>query len=443
MTSKKKILIADDSDMAFDELTTSIHAGKYIFEHARSGPDCLEKIKSFKPDLIALGLMLPQIHGIEILQQLKQNPETAKIGVIVCTNKIMLQDYQASLENGADYFLNKPYDEAEFYRVVDLFFQGKLKIAPFDNPYKERYKEAWYTPGFVSPHSYLRFWGTRGSITASGHDYIRFGGYTSCLEIRQDKDLVIIDAGTGIRQLGYHIIESDEIKKIHIFLGHTHWDHIIGFPFFEPLYDSKYEITIYSPKGYGRQTKDLFTDMLAYEFFPVRLDEVQAKISFCEIQDQKPIQVGKLKLDFHYAFHPGVTFCFKIYTENEIIGYATDNEVLIGYHGHPDTIYEGHHLLEAHRSLISFFSECSLLIHEAQYTPKEYCNKVGWGHSSISNAAVIVKYAKVPEWIVTHHDPRHTDDELFKKFKLHKDIITDCKIPCHVQMAYDGLILSI
>ncbi len=439
---KKKILIADDSVYWTKKISNSKEISKYQVQYAKNGPECLKKIKSFKPDLLILKLMLPQIHGIEILTTIRNNLKLKNIGVIIVTSKQMIQDYHAAIEANVDYFLVRPFLISHFFNLINLFFEGKLKPTPFPKVIKKQPLKQ-YKPELPSISSYIKFWGTRGSITVAGAEYARYGGNTCCLEIKQEDQLIIIDAGTGIRQLGFELLET-KIKKIHLFLGHTHWDHIIGFPFFEPLYQSKYEINIWAPRGFGRMTKDLFTDLLAYEFFPIRLDEVQANIKFHEIHDRTPIKLTKnLKIDFHFTFHPGMTYCFKVYTKNQIIGYATDNEVLMGYTGHPNDIKLSSPILDPHRSLIEFFSECDLLIHEAQYTSDEYKNKIGWGHSSIPNASVLLKYTKVPEWIVTHHDPQHDDKFLIQKQFFHRSTLKESNISCHVSYAFDGLTISI
>lgn len=439
---KKRILIAEDGKYWKKKISSLSNKPEYTVEFATSGPECLHKISSFKPDLIILKLMLPEVHGIEILSQVKKNPKYRHIGVIITTSKQMIQDYYAAVEAHVDYFLLKPFSMKKLQLLIYRFFQKTLHVDPFPKKLFSQ-KEKTYTPPKVKISSYIKFWGTRGSITATGPEYIRFGGNTSCLEVCQGSDLLIIDAGTGIRKLGAKIIRSS-IKKIHIFLGHTHWDHIIGFPFFEPLYHSQYEIHIWAPRGFGRSTKDLFTDLLAYEFFPIRLDEVEAKIHFHEIRDRTPVSISPhLKIDFHYTFHPGVTYCFKVYMKNSIFGYATDNEILMGYHGDPNRLSIKNVQLEPHRSLVDFYKDCDVVIHEAQYTSEEYKKKVGWGHSSIPNAAMLFKYAKIPQWIVTHHDPEHDDQFLLKKQMLHRQVMQKFSIQSDVNYAFDGLVLSI
>ena len=133
----------------------------------------------------------------------------------------------------------------------------------------------------------------------------------------------------------------------------------------------------------------------------------------------------------------------KIQSPNKTVGYISDNEVLLGYHAHPNRIGLGHSLLEPHRSLIDFLQDCDLIIHEAQYFPEEYQRKIGWGHSSIPNATVLLKYTGCQEWLVTHHDPNHKDCDLQLKQQLHTDVIKECNLNIKVAMAYDGLTIPL
>lgn len=256
---------------------------------------------------------------------------------------------------------------------------------------------------------FLKFWGTRGSCSVSGAEYLKFGGNTCSLEVTYDEAHLIIDAGTGIRPLGDLLMKQAQ-RKINLLLTHTHWDHIIGFPFFDPIYEMGTHVTIWSPSLAGRNCKQLFNDLLAIEFFPVRLEEVKATLEFKTIQQKTPLNFGPITLDFHMTNHPGLAYGVKIKTPKETIGYITDNEMLQGYHGELPEVTE--ELLESHRGLIEFFKGCDLLIHEAQYLPEEYLEKVSWGHSSILNAIAFIHHTKPKRWNVVHHDPRHTDKDL-------------------------------
>ena len=161
------------------------------------------------------------------------------------------------------------------------------------------------------------------------------------------------------------------------------------------------------------------------------------------MRDGDHYDIGNLSIETHYTHHPGSTLGFKIRSPTHTIGYITDNEILSGYHGHPDAIDRDHPLLKPHESLIHFLSDCDLLIHEAQYFPEEYEHKVGWGHSSISNATVLMKHIGCHEWIVTHHDPQHSDKDLAIKLQMHQDILHDCHMHTHTRLAFDGMVLPL
>ncbi len=437
----RKILIADSDKALHRKIKASNFPGNPHFESVFDGGSCLQKIDSYLPDLIILDLFLPRIHGIEILRKIKTDPRTQHIGVILTSFNLMLQTYYAALIHHADYFLGKPFEISTLKALYERFFNGKLRPAPFSRA-KHSKPKSHYEPRTHGPNSYIKFWGTRGSNSASGADYVHFGGNTSCLEVRHHDHLLIIDAGIGIRSLG-QILKENPPKHIHLLFSHTHWDHLVGFPFFAPLYNPKTHLSLYAPIGFEKTTQAIFTELLAYTFFPVRLDDIQAIVDFKDLQEGLPFHIGPFTINTHYAFHAGLTLCFKITCGNKTFGYVTDNEFLMGYHGNPNAIKKNHPLLAPYQSQIDFFKGSDLLVHEAQYTPKEYLGKVGWGHSSVSNAAVLVKHAEIPEWIITHHDPLHTDKILFEKVSLQNDILKDCKMDCRTLMASDGLVIPL
>lgn len=439
---KKKILIADPSSILLREIFHSKKAALYEIETASCGKECLEKIESFKPELVFIELLLPNLHGIEILKILKSDPDHRKIGVFIVSSLAMIQNYHAALELGADFFLTKPFSTERFFTLIEKYFSKTLLPEPFKSraSFVHHPQSTYHT--YPEKDSYIKFWGTRGSSPVSGPSYIRHGGNTSCLEIKSGDDLIIFDAGTGIRELG-ELIHLDKQKKIPLIIGHTHWDHITGFPFFAPLYHKECDLEIFSPVGYQKETEELFSDMLAFGYFPVRLDEMFAHLKFTQFRDGSALTFGNITIISHYAHHPGPTLCFKIITPTKTIGYVTDNELLLGFTGSFDEIHKNHPLLEPHLSLLNFLDDCEILIHEAQYFPEEYAEKAGWGHSSVSNAVAFIQHLKnCKEWIVTHHDPKHTDDDLMKKMQVHIDLLEKAKLTISCSMAYDGMIIT-
>ncbi|MBS0603598.1 MAG: response regulator [Verrucomicrobia bacterium] len=440
--TKNRILIADPDEQLARLLKKHKSASRYVFETAKNGFECLSKIETFQPDLVLMELMLPQIHGMEILRKVKCDPRTKHIGVIITSAHVMIQNYQAAIKLQCDYFLEKPFEPSEIFTLFKLFFNSDLHPDPFSGKESAMEGKHCYVPKMHTPNSYIKFWGTRGSNPVSGPDYVRFGGNTSCLEIRHGHDLIIVDAGTGIRPLGSALCDAKP-KNIHLLISHTHWDHLAGFPFFAPIYDPNCHITIWTPIGFEKTTRELFTEMLAYAYFPVRLDDIQANLSFKDMLEGDPFQIGHINVNTHYAYHPGATLCFKFGINKTTFGYATDNEFLMGYHGNPSMITKKHPLITPYRSMIKFFKDCDFLIHEAQYTPIEYQKKVGWGHSSITNATALILQAEIREWIITHHDPKHTDGEILKKMQMQYDVFDEINYGCRPRMAFDGMTIPI
>lgn len=466
---KKKILIADEFEDFFIKIKNDPKSDDFQIETATNGHECLQKLKTFQPDLVVVDFMLPEIHGIEILKIVKSAPvdhhigvasqkifaqkekkqtksseifEKLRVGVILTCYHGMIQNYRCAAKLGANYFLDKPYSSSFFFELVDLFFKGNLKLNPFpEKKYAITAKPALFLNS-SNENTYLKFWGTRGSNPVAGMEYVQFGGNTPSLEVRSGKDLLIIDAGSGIRGLGQKL-GTESHTDLNILISHTHWDHLLGFPFFLPLYQPKRKINIYSPVGFEKSTKELFTDMLAYAYFPVALNDIQSNLSFEDLRDSQVLNFGSIKVTTHYAFHPGSTLCFKLELGGKKIGYVTDNEFLLGCQLQPSEIEKQESLFTPYLSLINFLKDCDILIHEAQYTPEEYLTREGWGHSSVYNSCMLMKKANIKHWIVVHHDPRHTDAMLLEKEKLHAKVLKEINHPCQIQFAYDGMLFSL
>jgi ribonuclease BN (tRNA processing enzyme) len=317
-----------------------------------------------------------------------------------------------------------------------------LQINPF--PYTENFPHINSLSSSIKPpfSSYLKLWGTRGSNPVAGPEYNRFGGNTPCLEVRHNEDFVIFDAGSGIRALGQEPF-LHKYAQIPILISHTHWDHLLGFPFFYPIYLPDKKIHIWTPVGLEKNSHDLFAEMLNYSYFPVSLEDIQSKLVFQDLRDSQTLYFGEIQVQTHYAFHPGSTLCFKILINGKKIGYVTDNEFLQGCTLTPAQIETKPALFAPYLSQIAFLQDCDILIHEAQYFTEEYPSRIGWGHSSLTNAAFLLKKTGIKHWIVIHHDPRHTDDILLEKQEKHQKILQQIHHDCHVQFAFDGMCIPI
>jgi phosphoribosyl 1,2-cyclic phosphodiesterase len=274
----------------------------------------------------------------------------------------------------------------------------------------------------------IRFWGVRGSIPCPGPATVRYGGNTACLELRfgEENRLVIIDAGSGIRELGNFLLKNDLPKgpiRAKVYLTHTHWDHIMGFPFFTPIYIPGSELEIYGPVTYEEDTLDkVVGDQLRYRYFPVRQSELAAKISYYNLKEGTYDLGGGLSLTTKYLNHPILVLGYRFEYQGRVLCTAYDTEpfrnVFAMNPGAPDydeeAVREGEMAArEENEKVLRFLQGSDLLVHDAQYTHREYLSsKLGWGHSSFEYAVNSAHKAGVRRLVFFHHDILRSDAEL-------------------------------
>ena len=282
------------------------------------------------------------------------------------------------------------------------------------------------------------FWGTRGSTPTPGAAFVRHGGNTSCLCIKFGDRTFIFDAGSGIRELGMVLTQQPQ-RNLDLFVTHTHWDHIQGFPFFGPAYTPGFDIQIHGGEKTGKTLESIFQAQLNQEYFPVQLEDLNSRLHFRPLE-QNPIVLGNVKVSWEFAVHPSPTVGYKIDLDGFQVAWVPDNEFIQGYTGAPEDLDPNEPRLEPHRKMINFLKGVDVLIHEAQYTDAEYVGKVAWGHSSISNACLLVKLAGIRRWIITHHDPLHSDEFLDAKLEATRAVLARLGHVCEVTHGFDGCI---
>jgi phosphoribosyl 1,2-cyclic phosphodiesterase len=272
----------------------------------------------------------------------------------------------------------------------------------------------------------VRFWGVRGSVASPGRDTVVYGGNTACLELRLNGSdrVIIIDAGSGNRGHGAHLIRSRSGPiEAEIFLTHTHWDHIMGFPFFDPIYRPNTRLKVYGPITYEDDTLDrIVGDQLSYRYFPVRHSELSAAISYHQLREGEMRFSDGLRIKTKYLNHSLLCLGYRFEFDGKVLctGYDTepfqnvfsDDPDSPGYD--PVVCEEGAQAVaDANAALLGFFDGADLLIHDAQYTLSEYSGgKSGWGHSPMEHAIATAQAAGVKKVVLFHHDPDRRDDEL-------------------------------
>ena len=226
---------------------------------------------------------------------------------------------------------------------------------------------------------------------------MRYGGNTSCVEVRVDDRIYIFDCGTGFRVLG-HALEREFAGRpfaAHVFVSHYHWDHIQGMPFFRPMYDSAGSEFNFHSSGRSRSLEQVMAEQMASPYFPVNLDEMKATRRFCDIDDGcLPMEDG-IRITTAHLNHPQGCLGFRLETKDGVLVYATDNEP-------GDAIFD--------KAVRKLAEGADILIYDAQYLPEEYAaRRRGWGHSHWREAVNIVMQSGTKELILYHHDPEHSD----------------------------------
>jgi phosphoribosyl 1,2-cyclic phosphodiesterase len=238
----------------------------------------------------------------------------------------------------------------------------------------------------------LRFWGVRGSIPTAQAENLGFGGNTSCLEVRlPNQQEVIIDGGTGLRQLGLSLPRESGNRHLPVLLTHFHWDHIQGIPFFAPLYEPECRVSFHSDRP-AEQTQEILEGQMSFPYFPLPADRVAARRDYFQIDSE--FRVGELNVRRFPLNHPQGASGYRLEREGAVLVHASDLE-------HGEKKFD--HILLDHAQ------NADVLIYDAQYTPDEYVSKRGWGHSTWMEAVRIAREAHVNKLVLFHHHPGHDD----------------------------------
>jgi phosphoribosyl 1,2-cyclic phosphodiesterase len=256
---------------------------------------------------------------------------------------------------------------------------------------------------------FVRFWGTRGSIPTPGQPTRKYGGNTSCVEIRIGDQLFICDGGTGLRELGQDLIRRGISPIVgHLFFSHTHWDHIQGFPFFSPVYNSENRFKIWGTKDEGDRVHRLLSGQMRTDYFPVDFAELGAGIQSATLSPEGE-NIHGVVVRFKEQNHPGGSLAFSFEKDGKKVVYATDHELDERILNRSESDANPETLRVLPEDFVSFCRGADLLIADAQYSEEEYPSKVGWGHSRALTAVDLAAQAEVATLALFHHDPMQSD----------------------------------
>jgi len=248
-----------------------------------------------------------------------------------------------------------------------------------------------------SPRMLIKIWGCRGSLPSPGPKTSYFGGNTSCVELRCGGETIILDAGSGIRELGQALMRDGAFRGSLIF-SHYHWDHIMGLPFFTPAYIPSNSFKIYGEKKDGKGVQEVLSGQMQAPYFPVPMKAMKANMEFVDIGPDMIFQIGEVTVKTFRAYHPNGCLAFRIEYDGAVVTYATDTE----------------HTNIMDANILKAAQGTDLFIYDTTYTEKEFNgiggpSKKGWGHSTWEEAVKLSRDSGVKRLLLWHHDPAHTD----------------------------------
>lgn len=384
-----------------------------------------------EPDLILCDLLMPKANGFQVCRSLRRNLQRAKI--IIISGRDYGVDRTSAIEAGADEYLVKPILWEHLQDVITRVMPsgGAILTGPL--------------PEFTPPSTRLKFWGVRGSIPVPGSATVGYGGNTSCIEVRADGEIIILDAGSGMRALGISLEEEFKARpiKLTVLISHTHWDHIQGLPFFLPAYNSKNSLRVLGYEGASAGLRTILRSQMETSVFPVSLQDMPSALLIEELKEMD-FSIGRVRVQAHFVNHPGICVGYRLFTSNGSIAYLPDNEpyevlkVALAEREKSDPEEARVYAVAARNKLVKFLQGVDILIIDSQYTDDEYLQKVGWGHGSLSSVVSLALDAGVRKLFLFHHDPNRDDKAVDGMVEAARMLVLESGKPVEVDAAREG-----
>jgi phosphoribosyl 1,2-cyclic phosphodiesterase/ActR/RegA family two-component response regulator len=397
----KTILLIDDDEVCREPAAELLRRQHWNVVEAEDGEVGLQMAVKHRPDVILCDLLMPRVNGYQVCRAVREHIELRHTKIIVVTGRDYTSDRKSAEEAGADGYIVKPLDLEKLEILLAQLSAVRTKT-PIGN---EKVPDRPDNEGRAGTK--VKFWGVRGSIPSPGPGTVEFGGNTSCVEVRVDGRIIILDAGSGLREFGLSLVREFGKKPLDLTLliTHTHWDHIQGFPFFVPAYDSRNRIHILGYEGARDGLRTTLAGQMESPYFPVALHDLPGNLEIQELREMG-FDLHGIKVETCFTNHPGVCVAYKMRTPDGIVIYMPDNETKGTLNGGAN----GQSRRDAgEENLLEFIRDADLLMMDSQYTAEEYQSHINWGHGCIDEVVTIAAEAGVKQLYTFHHDPSHDD----------------------------------
>ena len=385
------------------------------------------------PQVIVCDLLLPQMSGLQVCRAIREKLDSPKI--IIVAGRVYDIDRTSVLEAGGDGYFVKPLKWQKLAAVIKRRRRPRRKLTP-------RQSRALKFP---PPSTRIKFWGVRGSIPVPGSTTIGYGGNTTCVEIRTNGEIIILDAGSGIRELGLSLEKEFGVAPINLtlLLTHTHWDHIQGLPFFLPAYKAKNSSRVLGYEGARAGLATILAAQMEVPFFPVSWKDLPGTIKIRELKKMQ-FSIGKVRVRSMFLNHPGVCAGYRLFTKEGYIAFLPDNEPFEplklklaerdGTHPHRARAQAA-----VQRSkLVEFLKDSDVLILDTQYTDEKYQDHIGWGHGALSRVVSLALEARAKKLFLFHHDPAHDDRKIEEMLERARFLVVESGRRLEVEAAREG-----
>jgi len=426
------VLIIDDDADYRSLIGQLLKAHGWQVLEAAEGDEGFELARRHKPDAVLCDLLMPRGNGFQVCRSIRGEPALRGIKIIVTSGRDYESDRRSAFDAGADEYLVKPISSADVLAIL-----SRLASRP-GTPNSKPEVAAPLEPARV------KFWGVRGTVPTPGPGTVHYGGNTSCVEVRAEGEIIILDAGTGLRPLGRAL--ASECRKqplsLTLLLTHTHWDHVHGLPYFLPIYNPNNHIRVLGYEGARKGLSGMLSGQMESSYFPVGFDELPGNISIEELKDME-FNVGTVRVQARFANHPGICVGYRLFASEGSVAFFPDHEMYSRRRVAPPYPGAGGRVLDFARSedekLAEFLRGVNVLIIDAQYTAEEYERHVGWGHGCVDDVVSLALKAQAKQLFLFHHDPDHDDAQVARMVEHARELVAAQKGALLVEAAREGL----